>query len=124
MPLRDVMLAALALAAAAAPACAAGDAAAGEKVFQRQCALCHSVEAGKSKIGPSLHGVVARHSASLPSYTYSAAMKKADKVWDEATLDSYLAGPRAAVPGTKMVFAGLRSEAERQDVIAYLKTLK
>jgi cytochrome c len=123
MRLRDLMLAALVLAAAAAPA-RAGDAAAGKKVFQRQCALCHSTEEGKSKIGPSLHGVVGRHAASLPDYTYSAAMKKADKVWDEATLDPYLASPRTAVPGTKMVFTGLRSEEERQDVIAYLKTLK
>jgi cytochrome c len=105
------------------PALAAGDAAAGAIVFKK-CALCHSNEEGKTKIGPSLFGVVGRHSASLQGYSYSEAMKSAEKVWDEQTLDVYLTSPKALVPGTKMTFPGLPDAKDRQDVIAYLETLK
>jgi cytochrome c len=101
-----------------------GDPKAGEAVFKKNCAVCHTVEAGKNKIGPSLHGIVGRHSASLPDFAYSDAMKKADKTWDDATLDTYLANPRALVPGTKMIFPGLKDEADRKNVIAYLKSLQ
>ncbi len=114
---------ALGLVVAPALSRADGDVDAGKKIFQK-CALCHAIEAGKNKIGPSLFGVVGRHSASLPDYTYSDAMKAANKTWDEATLDNYLTDPRAAVPGTKMIFPGLKDAKDRQDVIAYLKTLK
>ncbi len=103
---------------------AAGDAAAGEAIFKKTCAVCHTTEEGKNKIGPSLHGVVGRHSASLPNFTYSEAMKKADKTWDDQTLDTYLTNPRELVPGTKMIFVGLKSEEDRQNVIAYLETQK
>jgi cytochrome c len=100
-----------------------GDADAGKKIFQK-CALCHTNEQGKNKIGPSLFGVVGRHSASIPDYAYSDAMKAANKTWDEATLDTYLTDPKALVPGTKMIFPGLKDPKDRQDIIAYLKTLK
>jgi len=103
---------------------AAGDAAAGEAVFKKTCAVCHTTEEGKNKIGPSLHGVIGRHSASLSNFSYSDAMKKADKTWDDQTLDTYLTNPRELVPGTKMIFVGLKSEDDRQNVIAYLETLK
>jgi cytochrome c len=105
-----------------APA-AAGDPVHGAIVF-KQCLVCHTNEQGKNKIGPSLWGVVGRHSASISDYTYSAAMKAADKTWDEATLNIYLTKPQAMVPGTKMTFFGLPKEQDRLDVIAYLKTLK
>jgi cytochrome c len=107
---------------AAAPA-GTGDAEHGAVVF-KQCLICHTNEQGKNKIGPSLWGVVGRHSATIENYTYSTAMKAADKVWDEATLNVYLTKPQAMVPGTKMTFAGLPNEKDRLDVIAYLKTLK
>jgi len=103
---------------------AAGDAAAGETVFKKNCAVCHTTEAGKNKIGPSLFGVVGRHSASVAGYSYSEAMKKADKTWDDQTLDTYLANPRAVVPGTKMIFIGLKSDEDRQNVVAFLETQK
>jgi cytochrome c len=105
-------------------ALAAGDAAAGKAVFTQNCAICHSTDAGVNKIGPSLHGVVGRKSGSLSDYQYSSAMKAADKTWTPETLDTYLAAPMKVVPGTKMIFPGLKSETERQNVIAYLETLK
>jgi cytochrome c2 len=107
----------------AAPAFAQGDAAAGQVVF-RKCAACHNVEPGKNKLGPSLHGLIGRKSATVPNYTYSAAMKAYDVTWTEETLFTYLEKPQQLVKGTKMVFAGLPSEKERRDIIAYLATLK
>jgi cytochrome c len=100
-----------------------GDPAAGKDTFKK-CAICHSTEKGVNKIGPSLDGVVGRHSASVDGFAYSDAMKNANKTWDEATLDQYLANPKALVPGTKMIFPGLPNETDRKNVIAYLVTLK
>ena len=102
---------------------AAADLEAGKVAFKK-CALCHTAEAGKNKIGPSLFGVVGRKSASVENYNYSEAMKQFDHTWDAETLDKYLADPRAVVPNTKMIFPGIKDEKERQDVIAYLETLK
>jgi len=101
----------------------AADVEAGKADFKK-CALCHTAEAGKNKIGPSLFGVVGRKAASVENFNYSEAMKKFDHTWNPETLDSYLADPRAVVPGTKMIFPGIKDEKERQDVIAYLETLK
>jgi cytochrome c len=103
---------------------AAGDAQAGEAVFKKTCAVCHTTDEGKNKIGPSLHGVMGRHSASLADYSYSDAMKKADKTWDDQTLDTYLTNPRDLVPGTKMIFVGLKNEEDRKNVIAFLESQK
>jgi cytochrome c len=110
------------LAFAAGPGMAA-DVEAGKTAFKK-CALCHTTEAGKNKIGPSLFGIVGRKSASLDGFNYSEGMKKFDHTWDEGTLDEYLADPRATIPGTKMIFPGIKDKAERDDVIAYLETLK
>jgi cytochrome c len=112
------------LAAAAAPAQAAVDAAAGQVLFTHKCAICHTVVEGQNKAGPSLYGVVGRRAGSLATYTYSDAMKNANRTWDAATLDDYLQAPRQKIPGVKMIFAGLPDEADRQNVIAYLETLK
>ncbi|MBW8728630.1 MAG: cytochrome c family protein [Inquilinus limosus] len=113
-------IAALALPMTAHAQDAAGDPAKGKQIFTR-CQACHSVEAGTNKLGPSLHGVVGRASGTLEGFNYSDAMKNAHLTWDEATLDKYLAGPKALVPGTKMVFPGLPKEEDRLNVIAYLK---
>jgi cytochrome c len=110
------------LAIAGGPGMAA-DVEAGKTAFKK-CALCHTTEAGKNKIGPSLFEIVGRKSATLENFNYSDAMKKFDHTWDEETLDTYLADPRATVPGTKMIFPGIKDKTERDDVIAYLETLK
>jgi cytochrome c len=111
-----------AVTALAGPALADGDAAKGEKVFNK-CKACHTVEAGKNKVGPSLHNVVGRTPGTLEGFNYSKAMKDfgADHVWDDATLHTYLESPKDVVKGTKMAFVGLKKPEDRDDVIAYLK---
>ena len=101
-----------------AAAARAGDR--GEAVFKRNCALCHSVESGKNKVGPSLAGVVGRPAGSAPDFSYSSANKASGIVWTKAKLDEYLADPQKVVPGTLMLFPGLKNPEDRQAVIAYL----
>jgi cytochrome c len=101
-----------------------GNAAAGEDLFKHKCGSCHSAEAGKNRVGPSLAGVVGRKAASVETYNYSAAMRSSGLTWDPATLDTYLTSPRAKVPGTKMTYVGLPQANDRADIIAYLNTLK
>jgi len=91
-------------------------------VFAR-CAACHSTKAGENKIGPSLAGVVGSKSGSEPGYSYSPALKSANITWDEHTLDQFLANPTADIHGTKM-FISVPNAADRENVIAYLQTLK
>jgi len=104
-------------------ALAAGDPAAGEKVFAAHCAVCHAATAGENKIGPSLAGIAGSKSGTVPGYDFSTAMKNANVTWDDANLDKYLANPAGFVHGTKM-FVNLPSEIDRQNVIAYLITVK
>ena len=117
----------LAIAAALAlplPSAQAQDAAAGEAVFKKNCAICHTTEPGKNKIGPSLAGVVGRKAGSAPGFSYTDANKNSGITWSEAELDKYLTDPKAVVPGTKMLFAGLKNPDDRKNVIAYLKQQK
>jgi len=97
----------------------AGNAAAG-KTLSSKCAVCHSFVAGQNKIGPSLAGIIGRKAGTAPNFGYSPAMKASKLTWNVATLDRYLANPRATVPGTKMIFAGLPAPADRANLIAYL----
>ncbi len=99
-----------------------GTAAAGEKVVV-VCKTCHAFEAGKNMIGPSLHGIVGRHSGIAPGYTYSAANKNSGIVWTEDKLFQYLENPQRVVPGTKMTYTGVKDPQQRADVIAYLKSV-
>ena len=116
-------LALMAVLGSSSTAWAAGDAAAGEKVFTSHCAVCHSTEPGENKIGPSLAGVVGSKSGTVPGYDFSPAMKNANVTWDDANLDKFLANPTGFIQGTKM-FVNLPDETDRQNVIAYLNTLK
>ena len=104
-------------------ALADGDPAAGKTIFAK-CMVCHSPDAGVNKVGPSLHGIVGRPSHSIVDYNYSPAMQAYNVTWDEVALDKYLVEPRAVVVGTKMIFAGIKKDQDRQNLIAYLKTLK
>lgn len=114
---------ATAVAVSSGAARADGDAAAGQVVFHK-CGLCHSVKQGENKVGPSLYGVVGRPSHSIASFNYSTAMAAYNVTWDPTALDHYLVNPRGVVSGTKMIFAGLKSDQDRANVIAYLSTLK
>lgn len=101
----------------------AGDPEQGKKQF-RKCAVCHTTEEGKHKIGPSLFGVIGREAGTLKGFRFSPAMKKSKVVWNEETLDKYLENPRKFMKGTRMIFPGMRSKKDRDDLISYLKTLK
>ena len=120
--MRRSVIAGLLLAGSATAALAA-DPAAGEKIFKAQCGICHTVVAGENRIGPTLFDVVGRRAGSVPGFNYTADHKKLGIVWDAATLDKYLANPRAMVPDTSMVYAGLKDDAERANLVAYLETL-
>jgi cytochrome c len=113
-------VASLALGAEAGAAAAAD----GADIFNDNCAVCHSTEPGTNKLGPSLAGVVGRKSGSLGDYSYSPAMMKANLTWDKATLDKYLTDPQAMVPGTKMLFPGVKDANDRKALIDYLATLQ
>jgi cytochrome c len=102
-------------------AAVAQDAAAGEKVFSK-CKICHQIgEGAKNMVGPVLNGVVGRPAGSYEGYHYSDANKNSGITWDEAALKEYLKDPKAKVPGTKMVFPGLKSDDDINNVLAYLK---
>ncbi len=90
-------------------------------VFQT-CAACHSDK--PDAIGPSLRGVYGRKSAALPDFRYSNAMMRANLTWDDANLKAYIKDPQAKVKGNRMPFGGLSSDADIDDVIAYLKDYK
>ncbi|MCC2113755.1 MAG: cytochrome c family protein [Hyphomicrobiales bacterium] len=102
-----------------------GDAANGEKVFKK-CKACHAIGDGaKNKVGPQLNGIVGRAWGSIEDFKYSDDLKTQaaeGKVWDDATLDAYLAKPKDIIPKGKMAFPGLKKDEDRADVIAYLKT--
>ena len=95
----------------------AGDPARGETVYQA-CQDCHSLD--KNDVGPRHRGVYGRKAGSLPDYGYSEALKSANIVWTEETLDKWLTDPQAVAPGAKMFFH-LSNPQDRADVIAYLK---
>jgi cytochrome c len=102
----------------------ASDIEAGQKVFKK-CKACHVVDQEKNKTGPHLVKIIGRPAAVVESYKkYSDALKDSGIVWDEKTLDGYLKNPREYLKGTNMVFAGLKREDDRSNLIAYLKSLQ
>lgn len=110
-------------AAPAAPPAAATAAAAVEPTAFAQCKACHSIEPGKNGIGPSLAGIWGEKAGDVPGFDFSDAMKESGLVWNQATLDRFLADPRGVVPGTKMAFGGVKDAAKRQQIIDYIKGL-
>ena len=116
-----VFTAALAALVLSAQGATAQDAAAGEKVFAK-CRACHQVgETAKNGVGPVMNGLFGRKAGTVEGYNYSAANKDSGLTWDEATFREYIKNPKAKIPGTKMVFAGLTNEKEIDDIVAYLK---
>jgi nitrite reductase (NO-forming) len=105
--------------AVANPTSLQGNAVAGRQVFKK-CQACHSLEPGKTILGPSLAGIVGRKSATDANFSYSPAMKQAALTWDAATLDAYLMDPQKIVPGNRMPFPGLKTDHDRKDVTAFL----
>jgi len=114
-------LAAIILLAGLTATAQAQDAAAGEKVFA-VCRACHQVgETAKNVVGPKLNGLFGRKSGSIEGYNYSDANKNSGITWDEAVFAEYIKDPKAKIPGTKMVYAGLKDEKRIKDLTAYLK---
>lgn len=95
----------------------------GEAVFKRNCAICHSTEPDHNRLGPSLAGVVGRRSGAVPNFNYSSANKNSGIVWTQEKLDAYLANPQGVVPGTTMLFPGVKNDADRHALIDFLASL-
>src|SRR4030088_2205733 len=104
----------------AASAALAQDAAAGKTSFNK-CRACHAVgEGAKNKVGPVLNGLNGRKSGTAEGYSYTEANKNSGITWDQATFKDYIKDPKAKIPGTKMVFAGIKNEQEASDLWAFL----
>jgi cytochrome c len=105
---------------AAATAALAQDAEAGKTSFNK-CLACHAIgEGAKNKVGPELNGIDGRKSGTAADYNYSDANKNSGISWNEAQFKEYIKDPKAKIPGTKMVFAGIKNEKEVNDLWAYL----
>lgn len=100
----------------------AQDANLGKGLFQ-ECAACHSTKPGEVMLGPSLAGVYGRKAGSVEGFRYTNALKKSGVLWDEVTLDAYIADPQAAIPGGRMPYSGMAKPEDRKNLIAYLRTL-
>ena len=121
MRLISTFAAAAAMFAAGLGAAAAQDVAAGEKQFAK-CRPCHMIgEGAKNLVGPIQNGLDGRKSGSIEGYNYSQANKDSGIVWSEATFVEYIKDPKAKMPGTKMVFAGIKDENDAKNLWAYMK---
>jgi len=120
MMVRTLVIA-TALLAASTALVSAQDAEKGAVVFKK-CAICHKIGPGATNlVGPELNGLDGRHSGSVDGFSYSDANKNSGIVWGEATFKEYIQDPRAKIPGTKMIFAGIKNEQEINDLWAYVK---
>ncbi|MBN9457385.1 MAG: cytochrome c family protein [Bosea sp.] len=100
---------------------AAQDVSVGERSFNK-CRACHQIgETARNGVGPELNGLFGRHTGSVEGYAYSAANKAANLTWDEKTFAEYIRDPKAKIPGTKMVFVGIKNDKEIADLTAFLK---
>lgn len=103
---------------------ASADVQKGQRIAKQKCASCHSFEkGGKNKIGPNLYGIANRPIAASEGFSYSSNMRKMEGTWTWKSLNSFMRSPKKFVPRTKMTFAGLSKDAERADLLAYLKSI-
>ena len=118
--LHAIAIAALCILSLTSIADAEGDVAAGEQSFKK-CLPCHSIGLGaKTKVGPELNGLDGRKSGTAANYNYSDANKNSGITWNKETFEKYIADPRATIPGTKMIFPGIKSDNERDNLWAYI----
>ena len=93
----------------------------GANVF-KQCQACHSIGPGaQNKIGPELNGLDGRKAGTVPNYSYSDANTNSGITWSEQTFKEYIKDPRAKIPGTKMIFPGVKNEPQANDLWVYIK---
>ena len=119
--MRSLSVAALLVALAMPGVAEAQDVAAGEKSFNK-CRACHQVgETARNMVGPLLNGLFGRKSGTIEGFNYTDANKNSGIVWDDAVFAEYIKDPKAKIPGTKMVFAGIKNEQEIKDLTAFLK---
>jgi cytochrome c len=119
--MKTFVVTAIALAASAGAALAQ-DVAAGEQSFKK-CLACHAVgEGAANKVGPQLNGIAGRKSGTVAGYNYTDANKNSGITWDQATFLDYIKDPKAKIPGTKMVFAGIKNEKEAGDLWAFVSS--
>ena len=118
--MRSLLIAAVVFAASAGTA-VAQDVGAGETSFKK-CLPCHDIgEDARNKVGPRLNGIDGRKSGSIEGFSYSDANKNSGITWNEDTFKDYIKDPRAKIPGTKMIFAGIKNETEANNLWSYLK---
>lgn len=121
MSLKFACLAATATLVASASGAFAADIAVGETIYNQKCKVCHYIgEGAKNFVGPELNGLIGRKTGAVEGYSYSEANKNSGLTWDEATLNEYLVNPKAKIPGTKMIFAGMPKEGDRENLVAYI----
>ena len=102
----------------------AQDVEAGESSFKK-CGPCHDIgDDARNKVGPLLNGLAGRKSGTVEGFSYSDANKNSGLTWDEATFKDYIKDPRAKIPGTKMIFPGIKNEKEAENLWAYISQFK